>query len=113
MARPTIHEFFSEQELIQAAHDYKNRGVSDSDLYVLTHEKDETKQLADVSDTNTIGLKEEGLGTAITNIFNKRGDELRNKLEEIGLTQTEAQEYERKLDTGAMLLIVKDPSLSL
>jgi hypothetical protein len=41
-------------------------------------------------------------------MFSKKGDELRNKLQEIGLSQEEAHEYEDELDEGKILLIVTD-----
>lgn len=49
----------------------------------MTHEKDRTQKIADKADTNTIGVEEQGLGTTIKNVFQKTGDELRNKMEEI------------------------------
>jgi hypothetical protein len=108
MAKPIVHEFDSQEELLAVANDLKATGVHEDNLYVLSHEKDDTKDLAQDADVNTIGLKEEGLGTAISNVFESRGDELRNKMTEIGLSDVEADQYERKLDMGKILLIVDD-----
>ena len=108
MVKPIVHEFNSQQELIAAASDLKARGIHEDNLYVLSHEKDDTKDLAPDADVNTIGLKEEGLGTALSNVFESRGDELRNKMTELGLSDVEADQYEKKLDMGKILLFVKE-----
>ena len=108
MVKPIVHEFNSQQELIAAASDLKAQGIHEDNLYVLSHEKDDTKDLAHDADVNTIGLKEEGLGTAISNVFESRGDELRNKMTELGLSDVEADQYEKKLDMGKILLFVKE-----
>lgn len=75
-------------------------------LYVLAHDKHLTKRIADDTNTNTIGVKEQGLGTSIINFFSKKGDELRNQMEEMGLSKEEANLYEEKLDQGRILLLV-------
>lgn len=108
MVKPVVHEFNSQQELLAAANDLKAKGIHEDDLYVLSHERDDTRDLADDADVNTIGLKEEGLGTAISNVFESRGDELRKKMTEMGLSDVEADQYEKKLDMGKILLIVQD-----
>lgn len=108
MVKPIVHEFNSQQELIAAASDLKARGIHEDNLYVLSHEKDDTKDIANDADVNTIGLKEEGLGTALSNVFESRGDELRNKMTELGLSDVEADQYEKKLDMGKILLFVKE-----
>ena len=60
------------------------------------------KRIADDTNTNTIGVKEQGLGTSIIN-FSPKGDELRNQMEEMGLSKEEANLYEEKLDQGKIL----------
>lgn len=65
-----------------------------------------TKRIADDTNTNTIGVKEQGLGTSIINFFLQKGDELRNQMEEMGLSKEEANLYEEKLDQGKILLLV-------
>lgn len=46
------------------------------------------------------------LGDAVGNLFNKKGDELRTKLQEIGFSEAEAENYEEDMDEGKVLLIV-------
>lgn len=52
--------------------DLVKKGIEQKDIYVLTHEKERTDRIADNADVNTIGIKEEGLGTSIINVFQKR-----------------------------------------
>ena len=93
---------------MNAANDLVKKGIDQKDIYVLTHEKERTDRIADNADVNTIGIKEEGLGTSIINVLQKTGDELRNKMQELGLNEEEANFYEEKLDEGKILLFVKD-----
>jgi hypothetical protein len=106
--KPVVREFTNEQEVETTVKELEARGVSQKDIYVLTHENDRTDRIANKADTNTIGVNEQGLGTSIANVFQKTGDELRNKMKEIGLSKEEASLYEEKLDQGKILLFVKD-----
>ncbi|WP_442854455.1 general stress protein [Bacillus sp. FJAT-29937] len=83
-------------------------GVQPDDMYVLAHERSRTDELAGQLGINTIGLKEEGLGTAVKNLFEGKGDTLRNKIQEMGLSKEEADVYEMKLDHGKILLFVQE-----
>lgn len=49
-----------------------------------------------------------GLGKTVEQVFRSEGDQLRMKMEELGLTEQEAERYERKLDQGKILLIVNE-----
>ncbi|AXY09251.1 general stress protein [Bacillus thuringiensis LM1212] len=104
--KPVVHEYQNEQELVMKVKELQLQGIRQDDIYVLTHEKHLTKKIADDTNTNTIGVKEQGLGTSIINFFSKKGDELRNQMEEMGLSKEEANLYEEKLDQGRILLLV-------
>ena len=108
MVKPIVHEFNSQQELIAAASDLKAKGIHEDNLYVLSHEKDDTRDRADNAEITTLGLNEEGSGPALSNVSESRGDELRKKMTEMGLSDVEADQYEKRLDMGKILLIVKD-----
>lgn len=86
----------------------KSNKVDAKDIYVLTHDDDRTKRIATNAEANTIGASEQGLGDAIKTTFEKQGDELRNKFENIGFSKEEATEYEAELDKGAVFLIVTE-----
>ncbi|WP_095021623.1 general stress protein [Bacillus thuringiensis] len=104
--KPVVYEYQNEQEVVMKIKELELQGIHQDDIYVLTHEKHITKKIADDTNTNTIGVKEQGLGTSIINFFSKKGDELRNQMEEMGLSKEEANLYEEKLDQGKILLLV-------
>lgn len=104
--KPVVHEYDNEHEVVMKVKELELQGIHQDDIYVLTHEKHLTKKIADDTNTNTIGVKEQGLGTSIINFFSKKGDELRNQMEEMGLSKEEANLYEEKLDQGRILLLV-------
>ncbi|AHA06409.1 general stress protein [Bacillus toyonensis] len=104
--KPVVHEFENEQEVVMKVKELELQGIRQDDIYVLTHEKHLTKKIADDTNTNTIGVKEQGLGISIINFFSQKGDELRNQMEEIGLSKEEVNLYEEKLDQGRILLLV-------
>src|SRR5699024_4550929 len=94
-----------DMELVEEVNVQAANGISKDNLYVVSHDDDRTKRIADKVNANEIGVKEEGLKVAIENMFNKKGDELRNQLEEIGFSKDEASNLEEKLDHGKVLLI--------
>ncbi|EOP23643.1 MULTISPECIES: general stress protein [Bacillus] len=103
---PVVHEYQNEQEVVMKVKELELQGIRQDDIYVLAHDKHLTKRIADDTNTNTIGVKEQGLGTSIINFFSKKGDELRNQMGEMGLSKEEANLYEEKLDQGRILLLV-------
>lgn len=74
--KPVVHEFENEQEVVMKVKELELQGIRQDDIYVLTHEKHLTKKIADDTNTNTIGVKEQGLGISIINFFSQKGDEL-------------------------------------
>ncbi|MCU5035139.1 general stress protein [Bacillus cereus] len=110
--KPVVYEYQNEQEVVMKVKELELKGIHQDDIYVLTHEKHITKKIADDTNPNTIRVKEQGLGTSIINFFSKKGDELRNQMEEMGLSKEEANLYEEKLDQGRILLLVTDETLT-
>ncbi|WP_438352008.1 general stress protein [Paenibacillus sp. FA6] len=76
-------------------------------IFVLAHDVDRTDRIAEISDANEIGIKEEGVFDSIANLFRSRGDELRAKITSLGFTDAEANFYEKELDLGKVLVIAK------
>ncbi|WP_249869963.1 general stress protein [Oceanobacillus saliphilus] len=104
--KPFIREYVNEQQLKTDVNKLQAKGVPKDDIYILTHDDERTGRLADSADTNTIGMKEMDFSSAVGNMFNSQGDELRNKLEEMGFSKAEAENYEEDLDDGKILLMV-------
>lgn len=103
--KPEVKEFRDDVEVVEEVKREIANGVSKDDLYVMSHDDDRTERVAGKVDANTVGVSEEGFGTAVKNVFRTKGDELRAKFEELGFSQTEAEELEEKLDHGKILLI--------
>lgn len=106
--KPVVREYTNDQKLMQDVKELQQLGVAKEDVYVLSHDDDRTERLADNTDVNTIGAKETGFTNAVGNMFNKKGDELRNKIHEIGFSEEEASQFEKRLDEGKVLLFVTD-----
>ena len=103
--KPKITEYHDDTELMKEVKNLAAQGVDKENLYVMSHDSDRDKRVADSVDAGTIGIKEEGLDTFVKNIFRKKGDELRAQFEELGFDQTEAKVLESKLDEGKILLL--------
>lgn len=106
LLKPLVKEFQDDIELVQEVEQLSKQGVDKDRLYVLSHDDDRTKRIADKVNAQEIGIEETGLKVAVENMFSKKGDELRAKLEEIGFSQQEAESLEEKLDHGKILLLV-------
>ncbi|GIO23600.1 general stress protein [Oceanobacillus sp. J11TS1] len=104
--KPIVKEFHDDQALIEEVKLQSQKGISKDNLYVMSHDDDRTDRVAKNVDANTVGVKEEGLGTVVNNIFRKKGDELRAKFKELGFSQAEASELEERLDHGKILLLI-------
>ncbi|PAV28816.1 general stress protein [Virgibacillus profundi] len=104
--KPFIQEYINDEKLKTDVSILKDKGVNKDDVYILSHDDDRTNRLAGSAETNTIGIKEMDFGNAVGNLFNKKGDELRTKLEEMGFSKAEAEKYEEDMDEGKVLLMV-------
>lgn len=100
--KPDVKEFKDDVELKKEVKKLSEDGVSKSNLYVMSHDDDRTDRVADSIAAGKLG---EGLSTEDGNVFTKKGDELRAQFKELGFSQDEANEFEKKLDHGTILLI--------
>ncbi|MBN9654257.1 general stress protein [Halobacillus litoralis] len=108
--KPTVREYTNDERLMEDVKRLKDEGIDNKDIYILSHDDDRTDRIAKNVNANTIGLSEQDIKHVISNLFSKQGDELRTKLQEIGFSEQEAEEYEEDLDEGKVLLIVTNPS---
>lgn len=104
--KPTVKEFQDDKALMAEVKELAARGTAKENLYVISHDDDRTDRVVGNVDANEVGISEEGLSTAVGNIFRKKGDELRAKFKELGFSQAEADQYEEKLDHGKILLMI-------
>ena len=105
---PFIKAYHDDDKIQEAIEILKSNKVDTKDIYVITHDDDRTKRIADNSGANTIGMSEQGVADAVKTTFKKKGDELRNKLQNIGFDEHEATQYETQLDKGVVYLIIKE-----
>lgn len=110
--KPTYKEFQNDEQVVGAVQELKAQGVHENDIYVITHDDERTKRVADNADANTVGVGDVGLDTYVKNVFRSKGDELRAQFEELGFTSGEAEQLEEKLDHGKVILVVKDATAS-
>ncbi len=106
--KPFVREYTNDETVKEDVQKLSNHGVDSNSIYLMTHDDDRTERLAGNTDASTVGMKETGVGEAVSNMFNKKGDELRNKLQDLGFSASEAETYEERLDEGKVLLIVTD-----
>lgn len=104
--RTKIRLVNEEEGAIRAIRGFREEGYSLSEIYVLAHDDDRTEGLRRLTDTNTIGVMEEGMATAFANLFRSRGDQLRAKIESLGISPSEADRYESELDRGRIMVLV-------
>lgn len=94
-------------QAVQEVENLRQSGYDHDRIFVIAHDSDKTSRIAEASDANNVGIKEEGVFDAIANLFRSRGDELRAKIESLGFTEAEAGFYEKQLDLGKVLVIAK------
>lgn len=80
-------------------------GFTKEDIYIFAHDKDRSSHLTEATDTKGIGVKEQGLLDTMGNMFRSRGDELRSKMENLGLSKSEADKYEEEMDYGRVVVV--------
>lgn len=110
--KPFVKEYTNDEQLKADVKSLKDKGVKKEDVYILSHDDDRTNRVAGGAGANTIGLKEMDFGDAVGNLFNKKGDELRNKLQDIGFSKEEAASFEGDMDEGKVLLIVTNTDVA-
>ncbi|PLS18394.1 general stress protein [Bacillus sp. M6-12] len=80
-------------------------GFTKDDIYLFAHDKNRSEHLTENTDTSGTGMKEQGFFSSVGNLFRSRGDELRSKMQSLGLSESEADAYEKMLDEGKVVMI--------
>ena len=91
-AKQEIDQFFRE-------------GYTKDEIYLLAHDHNRTEHLTDAMDINEVGVGEQGIFAAVANVFRSRGDELRSKLESLGLSAAAAEHCEEEMDQGKVVVV--------
>lgn len=83
----------------------ETQGFTHDDIYIFAHDKGRSKHITSALDTESVGMKEQVFLDSMKNMTSSRGDELRNKMAAVGLSVQEAEQYEKELDKGKLVLI--------
>jgi hypothetical protein len=105
LTKTKVHTVNNAVEVQEQVYRYQAEGYAKDYIYVLTHDKDRTNRIAENTDAEKIGIAEEGLGTAIANIFRSNGDELRAKMRSLGISEQDAERLEQEMDQDKILVI--------
>jgi 5-bromo-4-chloroindolyl phosphate hydrolysis protein len=108
---PTIKIVENAEKALEEIKDLYQKGFEMDDVYVLAHQADITHKIAAIANTKESGIAEEGIYQSLANVFKSRGEELRDKLVSLGISDEKAANIERKLDQGqvAVINISKEP----
>ncbi|MGX5789582.1 general stress protein [Staphylococcus equorum] len=102
--KPTVKKYTNDGELEADVNALKDQEIDVKDIYVLSHDPDRTKRI--VNNTEVTGIDYNKPGTK--EAYEKQGDELRDKLKSLGISQDDAETYEEEMDEGKVFLIVTD-----
>jgi hypothetical protein len=83
----------------------EHQGYAKEKIFVLTHDKKRTEHISEHTDGNEIGIAEEGILTAVGNIFRSAGDELRAKLRSVGVSKEHSEQLETEMDKGKIVVL--------
>ncbi|KRF01737.1 hypothetical protein ASG89_25595 [Paenibacillus sp. Soil766] len=86
-------------------HQLHNEGFKKDHIYVLTHSAEGTDYVAEFTGAEQISMAEEGLFTAIANLFRSRGEELKAKIMALGVPEAEADRLITELEWGKILVL--------
>ena len=100
-----VHTVMTREEVQEQVHRFRREGYGEDSIFVLTHDKTRTKRIAERTDAEEIGIAEEGIGTAIGNIFRNTGDELRAKMRSLGISKEEVERLEAEMDRDKIVVI--------
>jgi hypothetical protein len=98
----TVNNILEARQEIQQLID---EGYLKDSLYVLAHDSERTDHIVENTKANPIGIVEEGVITAIANLFRSRGDELRAKMRSMGVSKEQAEMLESEMDYGKIVIL--------
>ncbi|MCC4723673.1 general stress protein [Salinicoccus sp. RF5] len=104
--KPFIKPYTNDEALQDDIAKLTSKDVKADDIYVISHDDDRTERIADNSGASTVGLSEMGVGEAVKSTFEKKGDLLRKQLQNLGFSESEAENFESEMDEGKVFLIV-------
>lgn len=91
-----------------AIEELETQGYHRDHIYIFAHYAKRSEDIAKELGAETVGMKEEGLMNTIKNLFSSQGDELRTKLQAVGLSAEQADLAEKELDQGRLVIVAHE-----
>lgn len=101
-----VKSYTNDEMLEKDVNKLKDNNISSNNIFILSHDDDRTARIVKNTEASGIDYNKQDIGGD----FEKPGDELREKLRELGVADADAHEYEEDMDEGKVFLIVKDES---
>jgi hypothetical protein len=84
---------------------FQMQGFTKDEIYLFAHDHNRAEHLTEALNISAIGVGEQGVFESIANVFRSRGDELRSKLESLGLSAHASELCEEQMDHGRVIVI--------
>lgn len=106
--KPIVKEFSEEKPLREEITRLSELGIMRKDLYVMSRDEDSAKEAAKKTDSRHMHLKEDSLGSQVVNLLRQKDKVIHHRFKELGFSQSEAEQFEKKLAEGKLLLMIGD-----
>lgn len=96
------------ENAVQAKQEVENleaQGYIRDNIYIFAHFEERADDINEALGTEEAGLSEQGFLNTMKNMVRSRGDELRSELSSVGLSETEAAQFEKELDKGKLVIV--------
>ncbi|MDG0823329.1 MAG: general stress protein [Staphylococcus equorum] len=101
---PIVKAYSNDEDIEININTLKDQKINAKDIYVLSHDADHTARIVKNTEVSGIDYNRSDVGEKEP----KQGDQLRDKLQILGVSESDAQDYEELMDQGNVLLIVTD-----
>ena len=101
---PIVKVYSNDEEIEVNINTLKDQKINAKDVFVLTHDPDRTERIVNNTEVSGINYYRSNVGDEVA----KQGDQLREKLQTLGVSEEDSQKYEELMDQGKVLLIVTD-----
>lgn len=101
---PIVKAYSNDEDIEININTLKDQKINAKDIYVLSHDADYTERIVKNTEVSGIDYNRSDVGEDEQN----QGDQLRDKLQILGVSESDAQDYEEFMDQGNVLLIVTD-----
>ncbi|MFP5163833.1 general stress protein [Rhodococcus hoagii] len=101
---PIVKAYSNDEDIEININTLKDQKINAKDIYVLSHDADHTERIVKNTEVSGIDYNRSDVGEDEQN----QGDQLRDKLQILGVSESDAQDYEELMDQGNVLLIVTD-----